>query len=520
MNLYSADNIRTGIHDFMLGRMFAAFFSFAVNILLVRILVEEDYANYVTLTGLQLTLLLAVSLGLERAVARFASEGAIHWPQDRLVKLLCGALSLRVLLLVLIALILTLTSLSDWLEQAFHLQDWQQVALAFWIYTITFGFYTLLQIMAQCFMLQSSIRTSLSIQWGLRFLLVLAMVLGYGSLNLIEVLWVFALTATMSCLVLIIPIRNHVLCRPTKIDNETSYGYDAHPIVRLAWHNYLEKLSSLPTSAGFLRLLAANVLPTMATASYGFYQMLASVIQRYMPTSMAQGMLEPAVAGRYAAGESTTKLGAILSIVFKVNLIVLAPILAWLAVSGEDFVSLLTGGKYVDTAWVLVLLSFSLVPGSLWQILIAYTNAISRSEILAGTSVLTALWVIPLAWAVKTYPEHGLLLLASAVPLLGTFQAILALVRLKKLGQSCRLDFIGAARVVMAAVLSASLAWLLLYHLELSTQILRIFVSSGVIALSFAILCFQLKVLGNQEIDMLARLSPHLAKFLNFLKHN
>jgi O-antigen/teichoic acid export membrane protein len=496
----------------MMGRMFAAVFSFAVNIIIVRAMTESDYADYVTLAGLQLTLLLVVSLGLERTISRFASEGTTSWPQKWLSNLLESAILLRLAFLIALAFIFTLAS--NWLALTFHLRGWANNALAFWVYTIAFGIYELLQIAAQCFMLQRSIRTSLAIQWGGRFFIVIAILLLHETLTLIEVLWIFAITASISCITLVIPINNHVRSRPLRINNDKSGKYNVWPIINLAWHNYLEKLASIPTSAGFFRLIAANSLPATSIASYGFYQMLSGIVQRYMPTTIVQGMLEPAVAGRYATGESSAKIGIILSAVFKINLIVLAPILGWLIICGGDLIGLLTGGKYVDQAWALALVTLALVPGGLWQILIAYANAISKSSVLAGTSVYSALLVIPLIIAVNYYPEHGLLMLAAAAPLLGAFQSIMVLINLNKIGQPCLLDFNGIARICISIGLSTLSTYLLINLLALHSPIIRMATALIMVGSFFIYSCVRLSIFKNNESEMLTRLIPRFGKIL------
>lgn len=507
MSLYSAANLRTGLRDFLSGRIAAALLSFIANILIVRAMSEEAYAGYATLTGLQLTLLLLVSFGIERVMARYGGEGAMRWPRRRLVGLIVGGLAVRALaVLLLAAAVIPLSaSLADWL----NLGDWRLVAPAFWAYTLFFGLSEVLQAIAQSFMLQRAIRISLVLQWGLRVVGVAAYVGSALPFGLAEVLWLFAATSAIPCLVLMPETIRVVASRPLATDLPQPDGVRA--TLMLAWHNHLEKLASLPTSAAFMRLLAAHFLPSVATASYGFYQSLWAVFHRHMPTTLTMNMLEATVAGRYAERRDLDEIGAVMSSVFKINLMVIVPLVAWLAVSGADIVGLLTGGKYTEHAWVLSVLAGGLIPAGLWQLLIAHANAMSMSFVLPRAALLTAPCVIPLVLGVMMFPDKGLLLLVLAMPAFGFLQAAIAMRSLKRAHLPIGIDMRGVAIIVAAGAACVMVAAFVAGLAHGLHPLPRVCATGAVLALVFVSAVAILKVFNSTEFRLLERLHRSMA---------
>lgn len=513
MSLYSSANLRAGLRDFLFGRLAAALLSFIANILIVRVMSEEAYAGYATLTGLQLTLLLLISFGVERVMVRYGGEGATRWPRRRLGGLIVGGLSLRalVVLLLIAAWIPFTTPLADWL----NLAGWRTVAPAFWIYTLCFGLFEILQAIAQSFMLQGVIRFSLVLQWGLRVVGVAAYVGLALPFGLVEVLWLFAATSAIPCLVLMPAIIRVVATRPR--ETEAAPPGAVRAIFMLGWHNHLERLASLPTSAAFMRLLAAHFLPGAATASYGFYQSLWAVFHRHMPTTLSMNMLEAAVAGRYAERRDLGEVGAVMSSVFKLNLMVIVPLVAWLAVSGADIVGLLTGGKYTEHAWVLAVIAGGLIPAGLWQLLIAHANAVSMSAVLARAALLTALCVIPLAFGVMRFPERGLLMLALAMPTFGLLQASIAMAALKRAHLPIGIEMRGVSIIFVAGAICAMAASLVNALADGLHALLRICATGVALALVFFALMAILKVFNSAEFRLFERLHHSMAGRFSWL---
>lgn len=514
MSLYSATNLRAGLRDFLLGRLAAAVLGFIANILIVRVMTEDAYADYATLTGLQLTILLLLSFGIERVMTRFAGEGVMRWSRQELEKMIGGGLVLRAVTIILLAL--AIIPFSDGLANLINVSRWNEVAPAFWTYTLFFGLFEILQAIAQSFMLQKAIRLSLILQWGLRVLGVAAYVSLSMPLGLPEVLWIFAATSIVPSLVLVPAILTVIASRPRQGSDTHGKGVFS-TVVAFGWHNHLEKLASLPSSGAFMRLLAAHTLPSVATASYGFYQTLWGVFHRHMPITISRGMLEAAIAGRYTEREKIQEIGVVTSAIFKINLLMIAPLVAWLTVSGSDIVILLTGGKYADQAWILALITSGLIPTGLWQLLIAHANAVSMSHVLPRAAFWSSLAVIPLAWGVIVFPAYGLFLLGCAVPVFGLLQAGLAMSSLCAQELPFHIERRGVMVLLLAAVFSALLTMLTLNLIGINNVVLRTLSAGSMVGGIFVLFIYMFKIFENEEFVLLDKLHHKIAQRIFWL---
>lgn len=514
MSIYSAAKIRSGLREFLLGRVAAAGLSFVTNILIVRQLAEDAYASYATLAGLQLILVLLLSFGIERVMARYAGEGAMRWSRRSLLQLVGGGVLLRASSLLL--LMLATIPVAEWIAIRLNVPTWSELAPAFWVYTFFFGVFEAMQAVAQSFMCQKAIRMSLTVQWGLRVLAVCVYVAYQIPLGLTDVMWIFASTSIAPVLILIPPIFHVVAGRPESADPADS-SMSRRQVLSLGSHNYLEKLANLPSSGAFFRLLAANALPTVATASFGFYQTLWGVFHRHMPTTIAMGMLEATVAGRYADKRDFREVETVLSVMLKVNLLALVPLIAWLAVSGPQIVSLLTGGKYVGQAWALAVITTGLIPAGLWQLVIVHSNAMSRSEVLYRASLWASFAVVPVALGVFLFPDFGLFLLATAVPVIGFIQLTLAMLLLKASGRPFRLPIRGGALQLAGGILAGTSGALMSDLALIQHGLLSVIFSGACVLACFFLVAYVSKIFETDEYALLGRLHSRIAWSLSWM---
>lgn len=516
MSIYSVERIRSGLREFILGRAAAAALSFVANILIVRELAEDAYASYATLTGLQLIFLLLLSFGIERVMARYAGEGSMRWSRRSLLQLIGGGVLLRAATLLL--LMLATIPVADGMAIRLNVPSWREVAPAFWVYTLCFGVFEALQAVAQSFMCQKAIRVGLTVQWGLRVLVVCFYVGFQLPLGLAAVMWIFAFTSIVPILILLPPILAVIRGRPEQVD-ASDPNMSFRQVLALGSHNYLEKLASLPSSGAFYRLLAANALPTVATASFGFYQTLWGVFHRHMPSTISMGMLEATVAGRFAQRHDHREVGTVLSVMFKINLLLLIPLVAWLAISGGQIVSLLTGGKYVNQAWALWLITIGLVPAGLWQLVIIHSNAMSRSKVLYRASAWASFTVVPLAAGVIQFPEHGLFLLAAAVPAIGFIQITLAMMLLNVSGRPFRLSTRGVVLQLAGGGGAGAFGAVMSDFASIQHQLLGVTYSGFCVLGFFCLVAYIGKVFDTGEYALLGRLHARIAWSLSWMCH-
>lgn len=510
MSFYSAAKIRAGLRDFLLGRLIAVVLSFATNILIVRELSDDAYANYATLIGLQLSLLSLLSFGIERVMARYAGEGAMRWTATNLARLIGGGVALRAFSILAVAVLLI--PFSNFVADFLHLRTWESIAIAFWIYTLFFGVTEVLQSVAQGFMCQKEIRFSLTLLWSARVFAISFYMISGLPFGLYEAVCIFAASSLIPCLILLLPVYQVIKNKRTKSLPTSNDMQNFNSVVLLGGHNYLEKLASLPTSGGFLRLIAASALSSAATASFGFFQMLWGTLHRYMPTTMLMGMLEATVAGRFSENRDSKEMDTALSAIFKINLMFVVPLVAWLAVSGRDVVSILTGGKYVDHAWAFAVIASGLLPASLWQVVIVRANTLSVSSVLYKSSALISVFVVPIGFVAIKYPETGLFLLSSTSLVLGLAQVGLAMIAMNSSDKKFNFETRGILVLVGSGVAAGLITSLIQYGLAGFNSIVSAVLSGACVGSFFILISGNAKVFVKEEIQLVAKLNANLAR--------
>ena len=502
-SLYSGQAIRAGLKDFVLARLLSAVLSLGTNILLVRWMDEAGYAGYVTLTSLQLSSLLLFSFGIERVLARFSGQALLAWPRAAFKLLVAGSLALRVVSLMLLGGAVHL--IGEQLVSELKIADWHEVEWAFWCYAITFGVYEALQACSQSLMQQKAIRDALTFQWLARFVVIAACFLVTGEVSVERVLWTFGVTALLSSLHLLRAIyQQAAVTSPTAV----AEAADFRALVALGWHNHVEKLVSLPFSTQFVRLVSANALNLYAVALLGFYQTLVMTFHRHMPSALAMGMLESAIAGRMLRPDGRAESAQVLSTVFKVNLAYVLSLAAWLCVSGQAVLTLITGGKYAEQSAALVLLVLGLVPGGLWQLFIIYCNATNEAGVLPKATFVSLLLLLPVLASMYLFSDMGVWIVSGGLLLVGIGQCMVAHLMLAARTGAPAIDFAGAAKFAVCVLVPSVLLRQIVPNSGLAYPLAMALAGLLVTALLMLGLLRLGVLFSDRDIGVLDKLSP------------
>jgi pyruvyl transferase EpsO len=96
-------------------------------------------------------------------------------------------------------------------------------------------------------------------------------------------------------------------------------------------------------------------------------------------------------------------------LLYKSNLLLMVPAIAWVAVAGDSIVGLMTGGKFQGLSWILVLVMVQLTIGSHVVLLQLILNSLEKSRLLIKGSMY-ALPAMLIAIAVSIYSNPVYLL--------------------------------------------------------------------------------------------------------------
>ena len=215
-------------------------------------------------------------------------------------------------------------------------------------------------------------------------------------------------------------------------------------VAQYGWHAYLHNLGT-PDSSGPQNHLRLYVGAT-GVAALGFAQSMAEFVRRYLPVNFLISMIEPIFISRYRADKDFGALDALVSVIFKINLFVLAPLVSWLAFSGEGVLDLMTGGKYLDQLWLLIGLLVLLAFESHRTLIHLIVMAIDETWLL----VMSQFWPLAmLAGLLVLIVFYGLAGFLAGLSGISAFINLYLVYRLRQKGYPYRPDWKNIARICL-----------------------------------------------------------------------
>jgi O-antigen/teichoic acid export membrane protein len=460
---YSAPAVRRGARAFFEGRLLAGAIGFVLALLLVRVMSVEDYAVYVTLVGLQVITIEIGSFGIEQVISRYVPDGRLRARSSEFARFVWYLLAARMAALGLTVAILGI--LTPWTIEWLNAGD--STAAFFWMYAyiLTFAAFTHLAHTLDSLMAQQSVKLGMMAEWIPKAVILGTWVSVGPTIGAAEAIAVHAATCACGALVLAVHLqgwlRQHTLTAVA--ESSVAWPEDTRVVVRFALQNWLASLAITPTSVWSLRLVAAYFLTTPATAAYGFFQTLTSVLQRYLPVQFLLGMVEPLLTGRYLATGRFDQLNDMCSVMVKLNLLLLLPATLGAAVVGEGVVTVLTGGKYAEYVWVWPWMLLALAFESHVWMLRTVANAVgqTRALILASFVALACLGGMVALLALGVGIPMWVMLVGAL--LMSFVRNLCVVVSLRRAGFDYRLRWQGVAVLgtlaLVAVGVGSAVAW-------------------------------------------------------------
>jgi len=406
---YSRDNVRRGFTHYLLGRGMSAVAGFFTVILLVRHMDMPSYAAYTAILGFCALAGMLAGLGMERALARYIPEGVMRHPGPplrRFIWIACAA-RLAVMAVLIVSLQLSWPLLATRFSGLAVAADFP-LALAFVL--LNSAMFQLFSAIMQALVQQKILTRVMVVQWGGRLVLILALLSGDTGITLEQSLWLMALPDGIGAVILAWTIHKSITGQAgeTKADRcDASAWPPWRKVNRLAIDNYgYNLLAALPQSSSMI-ILAVAFLAAPFVAAYGFYINLLERFKQYLPLQFMLNLAEPVLIANYIHSGDFASLCKHSRLLYKFNLLLLLPGLAWIAAIAQPLTHILTGGKYAEHAWILPLLILQLALGGHATIMQIIVNAVGKSGILtiSGCAALAAMGLaIGVALVSAQYP--------------------------------------------------------------------------------------------------------------------
>ena len=495
---YSKENVRKGILYYLLGRGLAGFAGFATVILLVRFMDVQSYAGFTALTGLIALSGILAGLGLDRAISRYVPEARLERSAKEL-----GQFIWRITLIKLLAaLVVCCVFYLFWqpilrLFADVHLIHFP-VALACFVVAETL--FQHFSAVFQALLKQKILTHILMVQWAGRLIMIMLVIFADKTISLEKSLLVMAVPEMLGVLVFVLVLMHYL--SKLNVAQQAEYQREAatiskaqnwpdwSAIAHMATHNYGFTLLAAPPQGYFMKMIAAIFLPTQMVAAYGFFISIAERARQYIPLHLLYNLIEPVMIGHYIQNRSFPVLNQRCQLLYKSNLLILIPLLAWIAAAGPFIIASLTGGKFQEYNWLLMVVVLQLTVGSHVVLLQLILNSVGASQLLVKAGFY-ALFGMGLFLVVALNIHVQLLVIAPLVfSLVCNVYIIQALNREGYPYQLSRQLFLGATASGTIACFTVYLAIHQTYLATFNTHLLTIVSGALILLIYFACLYF------------------------------
>jgi len=467
---YSDVEFKRGIVHFFIGKATSALLAVGILFWLVRLLSVDEYGSYVTLqagVGLGLAIM---SFGLPWAAARYVPEFRLYANGKQLARLVWQIIALAGLFSVSGALLLYIVM--PWLLGFLNLSQQTDVARLYLLVFVLDGLRLNIQDCILDPLLQQG-RSQISlIARNLTLLLCLSAVLAtQGAVHLHHVV-----LAEMTGSFLSVVLSLHGAVRYLQAHRNLNGKSDWQPshwseMWLTARHMYFSYLVTLIYGPWVFVFLTQRFLGVEATALFGFLTNLYAQVYRYLPATLLFSLIRPKLVASYIGEGGMAQLTRNANLVGKISLFILMPLLVCVWLTGNELVSLLSGGKFTQAGYYLGCMLLGLIPLSQRQTLETVVVASGHGNLCFRCSALGIL-VLPLAYWLF---ESGQGLWSPILAMI-TSQTIFNVTLIIAMGASTsyRPDAVGLFKLVAAALLGfvlsilSKMAWTNSFQLHVS----------------------------------------------------
>ncbi len=509
---YSRENVRKGIVHYLFGRSLSAVAGFFTIILLVRHMAVTDYAAYTAIFGLTMMAGMLAGLGMERALTRFIPEGLMHHGARALGRFIWVTSLIRLLVMVAIIGMLYL----GWPLIAANFSSFdiaRKFPPALGLLLLATAMFQLLSAVMQALVQQKTLTRVLVVQWGGRLGLILLLIAGFAEITLDQALWLMAVPDAIGAVILAVVIQRYLVGvherqvqaanqpEPSQaIQSPPPHAWPSWPHVRrLALDNYgYNLLAALPQSSTMI-ILAAAFLAAPFVAAYGFYISVLDRLKQYLPLQFMLNLVEPLLIAGYVKDRDFERLCHHSRLLYKFNLLLLMPALAWIAAIAPQLTSLLTGGRFAEYAWIFPVLLLQIALGSHATIIQIIINAVGKSKILtvSGCAALAAMGV-----AIAAVLATGRVELLVCAPLAYELaNNIVAVVALAKTGSRYDPQWRFHCKLIVATVVAYGCALFAIDTIDL--PLAKILMAGTISLVVFGLIAALLRIADSRDFETL-----------------
>lgn len=519
-NPYHAARVARQAKWFTLSKMGIAVIALLTQFVLVRYLSVNDYAGYTTFFSAIPVLVFFTMYGLDRVVYRFMPPLRTGQRWREMAWFMTGMLVLRQLTILL------LIALCWWgikpyaLEQLFS--QLAGIASACLVFSLALGCTDTFPVYCNALGQQGKQSLVSMLTTCARMLLIVFFV-WQGELDLLQITWIVAGTeCLLAVLLLVILLREIWLLRKAvRLQNEPvtseklAFGFTLRSLAKDSLSTQMAYSLSLPFRGIFLRLIVASIAPPIVVASFGFFQTMADRAYQFMPMFLMKGMLEPSLANDYAQRKDYSRIRLTVSLLLRINAVLLAAGLTLLIGCGQPVIDLLTNGRYGGEVVLACLIVGQFVAITLAETLWMSLNPIGRIAYHNKLWTWFSLLCYGLLALAAYFQNTKWLVVVSCLPYLMVYLWLRYISREESLQSG--FDVPRLLRLLPPIVLGSLVAQGILRSNLLPNGTLLTLLALTLSLVTFAAVLRAVKLFQTEEVQAVASISPKLARILRLL---
>ena len=501
---YGATRVRKALIHFLMGTGLGALLGICWLLLIVRQLSIVDYGAYVAFSAFLNIFIVVNSIGLIAIAERYVPELRVKRSGHALGRFLIKIVGLRALALIISGALVAV--FADPMAALLIMPDAGGTFQLFQLIVIGEGLARYYETIFDSLLKQKYSQISTLFRYGLRLL-----VLTYLSLSL-EGPLTLSMWITMECICVGVSIlvSTQLFWRVVQgIHNENpsleSGDLAVRRLIRYAVPTYTGRVGALLASIEMAKILTARLLGLEVAALFGFCASLAATLQRYLPTFLIIGMVQPLFIAANNSENRADRLNFLFSIVIKLNLLVFLPIFTFVILAGGPLVQMMSGAKFDNGGWIMVATLVFVLSQALRNahglVLVAIEDG--AGALLAVLTAATAFYLSLLA--VDQLGPYALL----AGLAIGDICAMLV-ARFRVRSQSIDLNFpyVGFGKMALVAAVAAAIALLIDNVLVRGPDWRHLMALGSVSCLTYMLLLWPINTFTTEERAAINRALP------------
>ncbi len=452
---YSSTKIRDASSHFVIGRIVTGLLAMGWLVVLIRYMPAPEYGTYVACLAIFEVTNNLSGMGIGESIQRFLPELRVRGNSLEFGNFLLRSLKFRFLSAVLFGA--ALFAAFDTVTRLAGVSPPPGLALVFSVFFLAesllrfFNDQLLGALLAQ--------KTAQRIQTVKNFtrLAAVSALVGLSQPLALDTVFAFEVTSAVCAMLFAFPEVRQIRRESRMAGNsaQAAASLDSRAVLRYGTFAYLSLCTYQIYGSDTLKLIVSRLLGSVEIAAYGMAAALADTLRRYLPLFLLSGIIRPSLVARWTENRDPAQLNHLCNLAFKINLFFLAPVIAFMAVAGDQFGDWLSAGKYTSAGLLLTLMTALIATQSL-RIVFAMLSAAYTFPAASFTATLISTLGLPVSvWLGQRYGSIGVLggTLASDLSWI-----VVLVVRLHLAKCSFRPDWIGIAKLTLAAAVGVQAA--------------------------------------------------------------